>query len=109
MDVPDEIRPEVDSLAGVVAHGLLNTMAVIAGAAELLRTEWDSIGAPRRDELFALIELHVGEASETLRTLVQGLPVEAIELLDELSRRRDAPVAPAPPRLRRRGDSAALR
>lgn len=91
-----------DDAAGVIAHGLLNTMTVIAGAAELLRTEWDSLSDTRRAEVFSLIELHVAEASQSLVGIVQGLSPEALDLLDELSRRRDEPVPAEPPRLRRR-------
>ena len=91
-----------DEAAGVVAHGLLNTMTVISGAAELLRTEWASISEERRRDMLRLIELHVAEASQALVGIVQGLPPEALDLLDELSRRRDAAVVEAPPRLRRR-------
>lgn len=97
--------PTVDILdegIGVVAHGLLNTMTVIGGAAELLRTEWDVISEERRAELFKLIEVQVVEASQSLVGLVQGLPVEAIQLLDSLSRERDVTVPAVPPRLRRR-------
>jgi hypothetical protein len=94
-----------DHSAGVVAHGLLNTMSVIAGAAELLRTEWDSISAARRHELFRLIELHAAEAGEALGSMVRGLPAEAVDLLDELSRRRDAGPGPADATLRLRRHS----
>jgi signal transduction histidine kinase len=95
-----------DELAAVVAHGLLNTLTVIGGAAELLRTEWDTIGPSRRDELFALIEVQVGEAADGLRGLVLGLPPEALELLDELSRIRQEPLPAEVPRLRRRRTDA---
>lgn len=104
VDVSDESVVASGEVAGVVAHGLLNILAVISGAAELLRTEWESISQDRRAELLTLIELHTAEASESLRTIVQGLPVEALDMLDELSRRRDAPVPAAPPRLRRASD-----
>jgi hypothetical protein len=96
----------IDNTAGIVAHGLLNTMAVIGGAAELLRTEWDAISAERRNDLFQLIELHVAEASHSLVGMVQGLPPEALDLLEGLSRLRDEPVPDQPPRLRRRSDQA---
>jgi hypothetical protein len=98
-----------DGLAAVVAHGLLNTLTVIGGAAELLRTEWATIGSTRRDELFALIEVHVGEAAEALRGLVLGLPPEALAVLDELSRIRQEPLPVEAPRLRRRRTDAAVR
>lgn len=91
-----------DGGAGVVAHGLLNTMTVIGGAAELLRTEWDTLDVERRGELFALIEVQVVQASQTLVGMVQGLPAEAIQMLEDLSRLRDDPVPESPPRLRRR-------
>ena len=91
-----------DSGTGVTAHGLLNTMSVIGGAAELLRTEWDALSPTRRAELFQLIEVQVTQASQTLVGMVQGLPAEAIALLDELSRVRDEAVPESPPRLRRR-------
>jgi hypothetical protein len=91
-----------DHSAGVVAHGLLNTMTVIAGATELLRTEWDQISALRRNELFALIEVQTAEANQALISIVQGLPSEAVDLLEELSRQRDEPLPEPPVRLRRR-------
>jgi len=91
-----------DEAAGVVAHGLLNTMTVISAAAELLRTEWDAISPTRRAEMLSLIELHVAEASQSLVGIVQGLSPDALDLLDELSRRRDVAVVESPPRLRRR-------
>jgi hypothetical protein len=105
MDIPDEATLPA-AAAGVVAHGLLNTMTVIRGAAELLRTEWDGISPVRRGELFALIELQAAEASQALVSIVQGLPPEALDLLEELSSRRDQPVPANPPRLRRRADAA---
>jgi signal transduction histidine kinase len=95
-----------DGLAAVVAHGLLNTLTVIGGAAELLRTEWDVISPSRREELFTLIEVHVGEAGEALRGLVLGLPPEALAMLDELSRLRSEPLPAEVPRLRRRRTDA---
>jgi hypothetical protein len=91
-----------DHTAGVVAHGLLNTMTVISGATELLRAEWDQISAVRRNELFALIEVQTAEANQALVSIVQGLPTEAIDLLEELSHRRDEPLPNPPVRLRRR-------
>jgi hypothetical protein len=118
VDVPDTTSIELeegvaptdaglfDNAAGVVAHGLLNTMTVISGAAQLLRTEWDGLSAPRRLELLEMIELHTADASQALVGIVQGLPPDALDLLDELSRRRDSPVPDAPPRLRRRADPA---
>lgn len=96
--------PVYDEAAGVIAHGLLNTMTVIAGAAELLRTEWENISTPRRAELFQLIELHTADAARALVGLVQGMSAEALDLLDELSRLRDERVPEQPPRLRRRGE-----
>lgn len=105
-----------DSPAGVVAHGLLNTMTVISGAAELLRREWDVISPERRAEVFSLIELHAAEASQALVTIVQGLPPEALGLLEELSRLRENRAAVVSrsghgngsvPRLRRRREDAA--
>lgn len=102
MDISDTATAS-DSAAGVVAHGLLNTMTVISGAAQLLRDEWDVLSPERRAEVFSLIEAHAAEASQALVTIVQGLPPEALDLLEELSRRRDAPRSARPPaRLRRR-------
>lgn len=107
MDISDTATA-FDSAAGVVAHGLLNTMTVISGAAQLLRNEWDVISPERRAEVFSLIETHAAEASVALVTIVQGLPPEALELLEELSQRRDAArPAARPPRLRRRREDEA--
>lgn len=102
MDISDTVTDHA-SVAAVVAHGLLNTMSVISGAAEVLRTEWDAINPERRAEVFALIEVHAAEASQALVSLVQGLPPEAVEMLELLSQRRDAARATAADtRLRRR-------
>ena len=108
MDISDTAAAD-SSAAAVVAHGLLNTMSVISGAAELLRREWDLISPKRRGEVFELIELHAAEASQALVSIVQGLPPEALDLLEQLSRRRDTGNGNgngngngAPPRLRRR-------
>lgn len=102
MDVSDATTIAYDDAAGVIAHGLLNTMTVIGGAAELLRTEWDALSDVRRGEMLSLIELHVAEASQALVGIVQGLSPDALDLLDQLSRLRDEAVVADPPRLRRR-------
>lgn len=79
-----DARPEVDQTAAVVAHGLLNSMAVICGAATTLRESWDELDAKARDDLLVMIESQGDHVTAMLADLARGLPAEVIALLDSL-------------------------
>jgi hypothetical protein len=73
-------------LVGVLAHGLLNSMAVVQGTLATLLARGDQLD----DETFAkLVTTAISQAdhvSESLRGLVQGLPHDVMIFLDDLDR-----------------------
>lgn len=83
-DVHD--RP-VDATAAVIAHGLLNSMAVISGAAATLREAWDALDGPRRETLLAMITDRARQVTDTLGELARGLPPGVLKELDTPSGR----------------------
>lgn len=77
-------EPPVDAFSGVVAHGLLNSMAVVVGALTTLANRWDRLDEEsRRQFLHSGIE-QAQLVTGTLRDLVMGLPLGATRLLEEL-------------------------
>lgn len=72
----------VDATAAVTAHGLLNSMAIISGAAATLREAWDVLDAPRRETLLTMIAEQAQQASEMLGELARGLPPGVLKELD---------------------------
>lgn len=74
-----------DPMVAVVAHGLLNSMAIIAGAASTLREAWDALDARRRAELLAMIGDQAQHVSDMLGDLARGLPPGVLRQLDELT------------------------
>lgn len=86
---PDEL--DDSRLVGVLAHGLLNSMAVVQGTLATLLARGDRLD----DETFAkLVTTAIGQAdhvSESLRGLVQGLPHDVMVFLDDLDRREHLP------------------
>lgn len=74
----------MESILGVMAHGLLNSMSVVVGTLTTLADHWPRLDdAARQDLLDRGIE-QAGFVSDTLRDLVGGLPVGATSLLQEL-------------------------
>lgn len=83
----------IDSVSAVMAHGLLNSMAVIIGTLTTLADHWPRLQDPMREELLQRGLEQAQFVTDTLRDLVLGLPVGASSLLEELdaesSRRRE--------------------
>ena len=97
---------EPDTAVVVIAHGLINTLSVVSGAAGILRESGDRLSPERSDQLLSMIEGQVGEASELLRGLVLGLDPEIVLELDELN--RSAPRRRVPDTRLRDGDRREL-
>lgn len=74
-------RP-VDATAAVTAHGLLNSMAIISGAATTLRESWDALDPAGRAVLLGMIVDQAQQVSDTLGELVRGLPPGVLKELD---------------------------
>lgn len=74
-----------DPTAAVIAHGLLNSMAIISGAADTLRELGSDLPPDRRDQLLRMIAEQAQYVSEMLGDLARGLPVGVLRQLDALS------------------------
>ena len=78
-----------DSTAAVVAHGLLNSMTVISGAAATLKEEWSGLAPESRDVLLGMIQSQARHVTAMLADLARGLPAEVVQALNAI---RDAQV-----------------
>ena len=81
---PIEQAPTLDAVSGVMAHGLLNSMAVIVGTLTTLADHWGRLDDPLRQELLQRGVDQAQFVTDTLRDLVLGLPVGASSILEEL-------------------------
>ena len=68
-----------------MAHGLLNSMAIISGAAATLRELWADLPVDRRDQLLRMITEQAEYVSDMLGDLARGLPVGVLHQLDALA------------------------
>ena len=82
-----------DTTTAVVAHGLLNSMAVLAGTATTMLDNWDRLAADpdHAKLLLERIERHARLASGVLEDLVRGLPIPVIQTLESIDRRATSP------------------
>lgn len=74
-----------DPTAAVMAHGLLNSMAIISGAADTLRQLWPELSDERRDQLLRMVTEQAEYVTEMLGDLARGLPVGVLRQLDALA------------------------
>jgi hypothetical protein len=79
----DEWAP--DPTVAVMAHGLLNSMAIITGAGHTLRDSWDELPPEQRLQLLTMITEQSGYVSDMLSELARGLPVGVLRELDALA------------------------
>jgi K+-sensing histidine kinase KdpD len=63
-----------DATMAVVAHGLLSSMALINGSAELLTERWDQLDDARRKRLLDNVCSQSAFVIEVLKDLARGLP-----------------------------------
>jgi hypothetical protein len=73
----------------VIAHGLLNSMAVLAGTATAMLQNWDKVAADPEQarQMLERIERHARLASGVLEDLVRGLPPDVASTLASIDRR----------------------
>lgn len=77
---------QADPTLAVIAHALLNSMAVITGNTRLL-LEHD-LTPERRRELLQRVESQATHVTGILQDLVRGLPAGTLDLLEALDRER---------------------
>ena len=80
------MHDDADALVAVVAHGLLNAIIPAVGAADLLAKD-DLAPATQRD-MVAMIQRRLGVVVGTLQDLVRGIPMDVLDMLDDVPRAR---------------------
>lgn len=73
-----------DDILAVVAHSLLNSLAVIHGDAETLAVSWDRMEAQARVELLRRIVTQAEHVGSVLTDLVRSGRPEVLEALEEM-------------------------
>jgi hypothetical protein len=70
-----------DATLAVVAHGLLSSMSLINGSAELLAERWDDLDPERRGRLLDNVCTQSSFVIEILKDLARGLPPDVAAAL----------------------------
>jgi hypothetical protein len=73
-----------DDLLAVMAHGLLNSMSVIAGSAETMKLHWARLDDAVKLELLDKMIAQAALVSGVLGDLVRSGRPELVEALDQL-------------------------
>jgi signal transduction histidine kinase len=73
-----------DDLLAVMAHGLLNSMGVISGAAETMKLHWARLDDDLKLELIDKMIAQAALVSGVLTDLVRSGRPELVEALDQL-------------------------
>jgi hypothetical protein len=79
------VGEDYDAAVAVTAHGLLASIGAILGAARTLQLHDGNLSEKDRADLFRIIEVQGDFTMATLRDLIQGMPQEALHLLDLVS------------------------
>ena len=98
MDQRDEMLLALeDPTTAIVAHGLLNSMAVLTGTANTLLNHWDVVteDPERAREMLVRIARQASMASGVLEDLVRGLPPQLASALIVLEGGRDGARPPS--------------
>ncbi len=75
---------EADPIAAAIAHGALNSMAVVLGTFSTLSLSWEQVDRTSRVALLACATRHAEVVADLLRDLIGGLPVGATADLPDL-------------------------
>jgi len=72
-----------DPTTAIVAHGLLNSMAILTGTATTLLNHWDKLSSDPEQarEMLLRIVRQASMASGVLEDLVRGLPPQMVSTL----------------------------
>ena len=74
-----------EDLLAVMAHGLLNSMGVISGAAETMKLHWERLDDAIKLELLDKMIAQAGLVTGVLGDLVRSGRPELVEALDHLT------------------------
>ncbi|HMC69662.1 MAG TPA: histidine kinase dimerization/phospho-acceptor domain-containing protein [Mycobacteriales bacterium] len=70
----------------VIAHGLLNSLTVVKGAADMVRASFPELPTEQVQLWFDSIHDQTEMMADILVDVVRGLPPQALIVLDELAR-----------------------
>ena len=70
----------------VIAHGLLNSLTVVKGAADMVRASFAELPTAQVQSWFDSIDRQTEMMADILVDVVRGLPPQALIVLDELAR-----------------------
>jgi K+-sensing histidine kinase KdpD len=73
-----------DDLLAVVAHSLLNSMAVVSGNAETLLEHWEHVDVATRSDLLRRIVTQAAHVNGVLTDLVRSGRPELVQALEQL-------------------------
>jgi EAL domain-containing protein (putative c-di-GMP-specific phosphodiesterase class I) len=79
------VRIDPDPAAAVMAHGVMNSLACVTTAVDMLRSGDGTLSTEELRALTSVLHRQVKSISDTVKHLVRGLPREAIEALDQLA------------------------
>ena len=69
----------------VIAHGLLNSLTVVKGAADMVRASFPELPTEQVQAWFDSIDRQTEMMANILVDVVRGLPPQALIVLDELA------------------------
>ena len=78
------------ALTAVVAHGLLNAVAIARGSVETVMLHWDKLDDDRKQKLLNSADAQLILVSDMLGDLVRGIPAGAQSILDDLVPRTES-------------------
>ena len=84
-------------LGALIAHGLLNSLAIASGAAATLSQRWHELPEAQMEQLLEMVTTHIEHAVEGLWSIAKGLPPDVATMLaeiDEESRARHPDLRP---------------
>ena len=77
------------ALTAVVAHGLLNAVAIARGSVETVMLHWEKLDDDRKQKLLNTADAQLILVSDMLGDLVRGIPAEARSILEDLMPRNE--------------------
>ena len=77
------------ALTAVVAHGLLNAVAIARGSVETVMLHWEKLDDARKQKLLDTADAQLILVSDMLGDLVRGIPAGARSILDDLVTRSE--------------------
>ena len=76
------VAPDHTAVTAVLAHTLLNSLAIVRGGAELLSRYHDRLSSSERADWYRRIDRHSRHLADVLERMAQGRLADALHLCD---------------------------